>query len=485
MRKGKCIYCNKERELNREHGFPRFLLHNDAPGWTIYKHVCVECNAKLGKLDEILASRGPIGHTWNQIKGESGEETKEKQSYRYERKVHQIEPERMLVPDPILGHRIGMFKLLVEQSETEEPLYSLEPLVPQVILTLYAEEQTIEDVIRESVKQFANMEIKPVNVSFASKSVLTYMIGNPLLSTTTVVFPPEAITHFHHDPQNFAEYLKQFDSLPKEETIAKFRKKLRDIETKLPLQLDSAKKKKIVALLRKSEQDFESTVSKQLDGMQKELLIVKDGKNTEHNTLTSFVDSVSIGNKMIVDKEVYFKEETYTNLSRSEDLRGRFIIDDEVEKYIWRAIAKIAFHCFLKHYDKYTGHEPIFDSIKAFIYKEGVVNSFVTSHADIDIENPVYSSNEHFHYISFLVDGRNIGCRMDLFTGLSEGPFSYQVTLAGNIENWNVEFNRTERVPFYVNPKSEKKKRIYFVNNLGMIQEPSLEQIFAFGIKHD
>lgn len=65
---------------------------------------------------------------------------------------------------------------------------------------------------------------------------------------------------------------------------------------------------------------------------------------------------------------------------------------------------------------------------------------------------------------------------MALFTGLSAEPFSYQVTLAGNIENWNVEFDRTERVPFYVNPKRKKKKRIYFVNNLGMIQEPSLEQ---------
>jgi hypothetical protein len=485
MRKGKCIYCNEEKKLNKEHAFPRFLLHNDAPGWTIYKHSCVECNEKLGKLDEILASRGPIGHTWNQIKSESGEETKEKQSYRYERKVHQIKPERMLIPDPILGDRIGLFKLLVEGNDREEPLYSLEPLVPQMILTLYAEEETIEDVIEKNVKQFASLKIISVEVSSTSESVLTYMIGNPLLSTTTVVFPPEAIIYFHHAPQDFAEYLKQFDSIPKEYTISEFRKELQDIESKLTPKLDNAQKEKIVAYLRKQEQDFESTVSKQLDGIQKELLIIKDEKNTEHDMLTSFVDSVLIDNKMIVDEEIYFKEETYANLSRSEPLRGRFLIDEEVEQYIWRAVAKIAFHCFLKHYDKFSGHESMFDSIKAFIYKEGVVNSFVTSHVDIDFENPVYSSNEHFHYISFLVDGRNIGCRMDLFTGLSNGSFPFQVTLAGNIENWNVVFNRTERVPFYMNPKSEKKKRIYFVNSLGMIQEPSLEQTLAFGIKHD
>ena len=459
MRKGRCIYCNEEKELNKEHAFPRSLLQKGAPGWTIYNHSCEDCNKKLGKLDELLASRGPIGHTWNQIKSESGQETQDRQSYRYERRSHLIEPERMMVPDPILGHRIGLFKLIVEGSEKEEPLNSLEPLVPQIILTLYSsKELAIEEVMAKNAKRFASLEILSVNVSDTSESILIYCIGNPVVSTCTVVFPPEAIKHFHHKPQDFAKVLKQFDSIQKEEIFADFREQLHGLETELTNQLDGIHKEKVIACLRAQPQNFESKVSKQLDGIQKEVLIIKDGQETSHDQLTSFIDSVPIDSKIIVDKELYFKEGTYANLPRSENLRGRFLIDDQVEPYIWRAIAKIAFHCFLYHYHGFSGHESIFDGIKAFIYREDIANSFVTSNRNVVIENHVYSSNTHFHNISFFVHGQNIGCCIDLFTGLWNQPFSFRVSLAGKIENWNVTFDRQGRVPFYVNPKSEKKK---------------------------
>ena len=142
--------------------------------------------------------------------------------------------------------------------------------------------------------------------------------------------------------------------------------------------------------------------------------------------------------------------------------------DQTATPLIARAIAKIAFHCLLYHYPEFNGHEPIFENIKEFIYT-GSSNRFVGEWKDPGTENIVYDSDEHFHYICFFLQGNDIGCRIDLFTGLQDPPISYQVILAGDPDNSHPSPNRMEYIPFYVHPKSQIKRRIVLVDRLSTI----------------
>lgn len=137
-----------------------------------------------------------------------------------------------------------------------------------------------------------------------------------------------------------------------------------------------------------------------------------------------------------------------------------------------RAVAKVAFHCFLFHYPDYSGHESMFENIKEFIYT-GSPNRFVNQWQDFDTHNMVYPSSAHWHRIVFYLKGENIGCRLDLFTGLSTEPFSYQVTLAGNLNNSTPSPNHRAYIPFFVHPKSQMKQRVHRTENLGIIHIPS------------
>ena len=137
-----------------------------------------------------------------------------------------------------------------------------------------------------------------------------------------------------------------------------------------------------------------------------------------------------------------------------------------------RAVAKVAFHCFLFHYPQFSGHESILKEIKEFIYF-GSPNKFVVQLKHSNAEDLVYESNEHRHYIVFFLKGENIGCRLDLFTGLSTEPFSYQVTLAGDLNNSTPSANHRAHIPFFVHPKSQLKQRICRAENLGLIHIPS------------
>ncbi len=137
-----------------------------------------------------------------------------------------------------------------------------------------------------------------------------------------------------------------------------------------------------------------------------------------------------------------------------------------------RAIAKVAFHCFLFHYPQFNGHEAMFNEIKEFIHR-GSPNRFVVQWKHTNAENLVYPSNVHWHYIVFYLEGGDIGCRIDFFTGLSSAPFSYQITLAGDPGNSTPGPNRETYIPFYVHPKSQMKQRICRVENLGIIHIPS------------
>ena len=136
-----------------------------------------------------------------------------------------------------------------------------------------------------------------------------------------------------------------------------------------------------------------------------------------------------------------------------------------------RAIAKVAFHCFLYHYDEFSGHEPMFDDIKKFIYT-GSPNKFVNQWQHFDDDNIVYSSSIHWHRFVYYLIGENIGCQLHLFTGLSTEPFSYQITLAGNLDNLTPSPNHKAYIPFFVHLKSQMKRRIHRAENLGIMHIP-------------
>ena len=151
----------------------------------------------------------------------------------------------------------------------------------------------------------------------------------------------------------------------------------------------------------------------------------------------------------------------------------RVIPDQKAAPYIERAMAKIAFHCFLFYHRNFDGSEPIFDNIKNFIYNgdktSGILNAEGTDPA---IENIVYDSAKHQHIIRFFVRGQHIGCIMYFFTGLLAKSTSYGIVLAGNPDATKPNCSLEASIPFSVHPRSQLKRRVMPVFTLGLIQPP-------------
>ncbi len=368
----------------------------------------------------------------------------------------------MMFSEPILGNRIGLFKLLVDSSENATPSdsieNSLEPVVPQIILTLYAKWQRIEDA-----EKINSLDIIPCTDNGFEGSI--YWIGNGNIIASAIsdsaILPPR----FWTQNPNFVLPTSIFPA---------------NATADFPFPHTYVFSQKATEYFFDRPKDFQFKFLRNLDWIRSDLIIIKDGKNKKHGKVKYFIKSVKIDHKNVIDKEIYLKSETYADIPRTETLRGRFVTDGNAKLYIDRAIAKIGFHCFLYHYsDEFNGHESIFDGIKAFIFEGEIANSFVTNHNDVAIDNPVYSSNTHFHNISFFRHGQNIGCQIDLFTGLLRKPFSFNITLSGEIENWNAEPDKIKRMPFYVSSKSDIKRRIHHGSDLRIVHKPSLEQNYC------
>lgn len=471
MRKGKCIYCNQEKELNREHAFPKSLLQitAGAPEWIIDEHLCKECNSKLGKLDKILTMRGPIGHTWSLIKSEFGNENEHQQSLRYNQKCYGLEPDRMMVPEPVLENRIGLFKLLVENSENNTSPNSIEnsldPVVPQIILTLYAKWQQLEETRDETIDNFNSLDIIHCTDNDFKGSV--YWVGNGKIITQAVNDSVILVPRLWIQNPNFVLFPSIFPPNATEN---------------FPFPHTYVFSQKATEHFFDRPKTFQVKFLRNLDWIRSDLTIIKDSKNKKHGKAKYFMKSIKANDITVVDKQIYLKDETYADISRLKTIQGRFATVGNAKLYIDRAIAKIGFHCFLYHYsDEFTGHEHIFDGIKSFIFSENTSNNFATENNDV-VENSIYSSNTHFHNISFLREGQDIGCRIDLFTGLTRKPFSFNITLSGKIENWNLKPDKKECIPFYVSSRSDRKRRIHSPNDFEIIQKPSLDEMFIAGI---
>ena len=407
MKKGKCIYCKKYKNLNREHAFPKSLLQKGTPGWTIKKHVCVACNSRLAQLDAVLIKKSPLAFVWDRIQDELGNKTQTPHSSIYHKKAGGINPLRQFLPDPHYENYIILHETTTVNSGTSVPVDSATALRPQIILTQYPEGQTPEAIIAKNCEKFNNTSSdQDIITDYDEQEEVYYIFGN------TYIFPPKTSERFFHRIQEFK---------------SKFMK------------------------------DYPRT--------QYNLMVIFPEEDKDQRATETFCNSFKAGTKEIIEDEKIPNPKPVIQLI---EVRA----DPKAMPDIARAIAKIAFHCFLYHYPKFSGHESIFDDIREFIYT-GSPNRFVGDWKNPGTENLIYDSDEHLHGICFFLQDHDIGCRIDLFTGLRSPSVSYQVILAGEPDNSNPGPSRMEYISFYVHPKSQMKRRIFPVENLGLIRRPS------------
>ena len=405
MKKGKCIYCKKYKNLNREHAFPKSLLQKGTLGWTIKKYVCADCNSRLAHLDAVLIKKSPLAFVWDRIQDELGNTTQKPHSSISRKRAGGINPVRQFVPDPLYDNRIVLHDIVTENGSTSVPNDSV--LSPQIVLTQYPEGQSSEEVIAENCGKFNTVNSdENIITNYDEHEEIYCLFGN------TYIFPPEVTERF----------------------------------------------------LKKAA-EFKFKFMRDLPRIQYDLLVIFPKEGWHQRAGETFYNSFDTETKEMIDEEEIPNPKPSIRLIQVST-------DPKATPDIARAIAKIAFHCFLYHYPNFSGHEPIFDDIKEFIYT-GSSNRFVAQGKNTESENCVYDSTKHFHIICFFVQKDDIGCRIDFFTGLQKPPVSYQVTLAGKPENLNPSPSRTEYISFYVHPKSQMKKRIFPVENLGLIRRPS------------
>ena len=407
MKKRKCIYCKKYKNLNREHAFPKSLLQKATPGWTLKQHVCATCNSRLAQLDAVLIKKSPLAFVWDRIQDELGNTTQTPHSSIYHKKASGINPIRQFVPDPHYENHIVLHETATVRSGASIPVDSATALCPQIILTQYPEDQTPEEIIAKNWEKFNNTSSDQDIITDHDEQEEVYCIfGN------TYIFPPRTSERFFGKAAEFKS--KFMTNLPR---------------TRYSLRVIFSKEDRL------------------------------------RRAVENFYNSFKAGTKEIIEDEEFPNPIPVIQLI---EVR----VDPKAMPDIARAIAKIAFHCFLYHYPKFSGHEPIFDDIREFIYI-GSPNRFVGDWINTGTENLVYDSSEHLHGICFFIQDNDIGCRMDLFTGLRSSSVSYQVILAGEPDKSHPRPSRAVYIPFHVHPKSQMKKRILTVENLGIIQQPS------------
>ena len=211
--------------------------------------------------------------------------------------------------------------------------------------------------------------------------------------------------------------------------------------------------------------EFKTKFLTDLPHIQYYLRVITPEEGKYQGSVESFYNSLEAGEKEVIEGARFPNLEPVDHII---EVRA----DRKAMPYIARAIAKVAFHCFLYNYPEYSGHEPMFNNIKQFIHV-GSPNRFVSQGRPSDIDNMVYRFSAHRHRFVFYIEAGKIGCRMDFFTGLLTEPFSYQVILAGDPDNSTLRPNRMVYIPFFVHLKSQMKQRICRADDLGIIYKPS------------
>ena len=414
MVQGKCIYCKKVKGINEEHAFPKSLLHNCAPlnacapEWIIEK-LCEDCNRALGKLDDTLVTKSPMGFIWRIIKSEWQTEKKrnsENVTFYSAKGYNGILPVGLFWPDHLYGNLIILHEEMGTSAPGFYPTLLGRARVPQMVLILHTERQDADRIIAENCEKWASGEIS-LEESDEYKGV--YTIGD-----NCYVFDPQATKYFISGLDKEREFVTKF--MTKHENI-RF-----DLRALFPDNPGDA------------------------------------GKLNGFCTRLKASTTVEIGAKRLDPRE---SAENYVMVAA----------DKKAIPYLKRAIAKIAFHCFLYWHRDFNGDEPIFEGIRSFISKNGNHQTLAGEEfvAGLDVQRShFYSSNEHYHVFCFFVHGDNIVCQVVFFAGLwlrapdsaTPEPLASEVILAGKSDRARLGSPNEKGVPFYVHGKSQLKRRI-------------------------
>ena len=407
MIRGKCIYCKEEKDLNREHAFPETLLDDRLRG-TKYEWI----------IDKHLCEK------CNSDLGKL---------------------------DGILGKRSPLaFTSYRVQAELDNKTQTL----------------------HSSIYHKRASGINPVRIFFPNPYYENHIVLHEIatVSSNTSV-PVDSATVLR--PQMI---LMQYpEGQTSEEVIAENCEKFNAASSNEDIIADYDEQKEVYCIFGNTYifppkaaeyffhrlQEFKSKYVTDFPRTRYDLMIVFPEEDRYQEAAENFCNSLVSETKEIIEDEKIPDPQPVTQLI---EVRT----DQKATSLIARAIAKIAFHCFLYHYPEFSGHEPIFDDIREFIYT-GSSNRFVGEWKDSGTENIVYDSDEHFHCICFFLRDNDIGCRIDFFTGLQGPPISYQIILAGEPDNSHPSPNRIEYIPFYIHPKSPIKRQIVLVDRLSTI----------------
>lgn len=205
MIKGRCIYCKKEKDLNKEHAFPQSLLQKGTPGWTINNHLCVTCNSDLGKLDVVLSKRSHIAFVWDRLQRELGDGAEGIHDSIYHKRTAGIDPIRLFLPNPVYDNHILLHEFKEDSDGTINSAYSVDVLRPQIILTEYAEGQTGEKVVADNLEKFNAAGSSENIINHDEQEDIYCILGN------IYIFPPQTTWRYFSKVEEFkSKFLKDF-----------------------------------------------------------------------------------------------------------------------------------------------------------------------------------------------------------------------------------------------------------------------------------
>ena len=415
MLKGKCIYCEEVKPLNKEHVFPKSLLHNcvqlkkRAPEWIIEK-LCEDCNnSGLGILDQILIRKSPLAVISRMLKNEweADPNCKSEDTSFYNAKGYGgIRPVNLIYPDHLYDNLIMLHEEIGTSAPSFHPTLLGLAKVPQLILIQYTGEQTVEQIIVGNYEKWISGDIS-VEPSVEHDGVYC-------ISDNCLVFDPKATEYFIASPER--------------------------------------------------EQEFVTKFMKNPGSLQFYLRVLFPDNRVIEGKLEGFCKRIGQGIEEVFPAKRF-------NPQQSQGNYVMISIDKKAIPYIKRAIAKIAFHCFLYYYPDVRGHETIFEGIRTFISsgenrQSSNGEDFFTG---VTLPRPcIWSSNEHSHIFRFYVRDGNIICQIAFFTGLllensqveTPEPLAFEIVLAGNSEEARSGHRRKRCMPFYVHGKSQLKRRI-------------------------
>ncbi len=114
----------------------------------------------------------------------------------------------------------------------------------------------------------------------------------------------------------------------------------------------------------------------------------------------------------------------------------QFLTEFTVNDAYFRAIAKIGFHYFIKHFGQFSGFEKEFEGIKNFIMNGGNEDKWIRqmSNQFVDDFKRGLTTDKYLHILAIEKDRQKIVAKLQFFMGPKFLPRPYEVFIARNPE---------------------------------------------------